>query len=130
MAGTIHVVNIHTDDCSGKDNYFYIGRSKDGNPLGNPFTRNGVKSSLAKLTFKTREEAIAAYKKYFEMAYGQPGYEALTNAFNNIYKHYKNGEDIYLGCFCAPKPCHGQVIAEQLQKKLIRERMAEMKLKH
>ena len=68
MAGTIHVVNIHTDDCSGKDNYFYIGRSKDGNPLGNPFTHNGAKSSLAKLTFKTREEAIAAYKKYFEIS--------------------------------------------------------------
>ena len=65
MAGTIHIVNIHTDDCSEMDNYFYIGRSKNGNPLSNPFTYNGAKSSLAKLTFKTREEAIAAYIKYF-----------------------------------------------------------------
>ena len=63
MAGTIHVVNIHTDDCSGKDNYFYIGRSKDGNPLGNPFTHNGAKSSLAKLTFKTSK--FISFKSYF-----------------------------------------------------------------
>lgn len=43
MAGTIHIVNIHTDDCSEMDNYFYIGRSKNGNPLSNPFTYNGAK---------------------------------------------------------------------------------------
>lgn len=128
MPGKIHVINIHTTDCSSMKNYYYIGRSKQGNPLGNPFTHNGVKSSLVKLTFKTREEAIDAYKKYFEAAYGQPGYEDLTNAFNEIYEHYKKGEDIFLGCFCYPLPCHGNVLAAQLQKKLIREKIAERKL--
>jgi hypothetical protein len=93
----IHVVNINSEDCSDKKNFFYIGRSKDGNPLGNPFTHNGKKSSLAKLSFKTRDEAIDAYKVYFETVYNQPGYERLTRAFNEIYEHYKNGEDIYLG---------------------------------
>jgi hypothetical protein len=124
----IHVVNINSEDCSDKKNFFYIGRSKDGNPLGNPFTHNGKKSSLAKLSFKTRDEAIDAYKVYFETVYNQPGYERLTRAFNEIYEHYKNGEDIYLGCFCKPLRCHGDILAEELQKKLIREQLANKKL--
>lgn len=129
MAGTIHIININIEDCSNKPNYYYCGRSKDGNPLGNPFTYNGVKTSLAKLSFKTREEAIEAYRKYFKAVYGQKGYEALTRKFDEIYKHYKNNEDIYLGCWCAPSPCHTQIIAEELQKKLIREKLGERKSK-
>ena len=127
MPGNIHIVNINTDDCSNMKNYYYCGRSKEGNPLGNPFTYNGKKSSLAKLSFKTREEAINAYRKYFKAAYGKKGFESLTNKFNEIYAHYKNNEDIYLGCWCYPLPCHTQVIAEELQKKLIREKVAEQK---
>ena len=129
MPGTIHVVNINVEDCSNKENYYYIGRSNSGNPLGNPFTFNGQKTSLAKLSFKTREEAIKAYEKYFRAAYGKPGYEKLTRAFDEIYSHYKNGEDIYLGCFCAPLPCHGDVIAKELQKKLIKEKFEERRIK-
>lgn len=128
MSGTIHIINIKTDDCSNKPNYYYCGRSKNGNPLGNPFTHNGVRTSLAKLSFKTREEAIEAYRKYFRSAYGKPGYEDLTNKFNEIYSHYKRNEDVYLGCWCHPLPCHTQIIAEELQKKLIREKIAEAKL--
>jgi len=128
MAGTIHIVNIHTDDYSGYPNYFYIGRSKNGNPLGNPFTHNGKKSSLAKLSFKTREEAIDAYEKYFDATYGKPGYEELTNAFNRIYDKYKRGEDVYLGCFCYPLLCHGNILAKKLQQKLLKEKMAERKM--
>ena len=123
MASTIHIVNLNTDDCSQMKNFYYCGRSKSGNPLGNPFTYNEQKSSLAKLCFKTREEAIEAYRKYFKSAYGKKGYEGLTTKFNEIYEHYRNGEDIFLGCWCHPLPCHTQVIAEELQKKLIREKL-------
>lgn len=125
MASKIHIVNINTEDCSSKPNYYYCGRSKNGNPLGNPFTFNGKRSSLAKLSFKTREQAIDAYRDYFQKAYNNPGFEALTNKFNEIYEHYKNGEDIYLACWCYPLPCHTQVIAEELQKKLLKERLKE-----
>lgn len=128
MEGKIYIVNLNTDDCSNMPNYYYCGRSKEGNPLGNPFSFNGQKSSLAQLSFKTREEAIDAYRKYFKQAYGHPGYEALTEKFDEIYKHYKNNEDIYLGCWCHPKPCHTQVIAAELQKKLIKEKIQEKRL--
>jgi hypothetical protein len=53
--------------------------------------------------------------------------EEFTKAFDEIYEHYKNGEDIYLQCFCKPNACHGDVIADKLQRKLIKEKIGEMK---
>ena len=46
---------------------------------------------------------------------------------DNIYEKYKNGEDIYLQCFCKPLPCHGDYIREVLEKRLIKEKMVERK---
>ena len=121
--GKITVYNTHQEDYTYKPNNFLICRTKDGNPLANPFTYNGVKTRLAKLSFKTREEAIDAYKLYFEKMYGLD--EGLTKAFDTIYEKYKNGEDIYLQCCCKPLPCHGDFLAEELQRKLIKEKMEE-----
>jgi hypothetical protein len=123
MPKNVHIINIKTDDVSGKPNYFYIGRSRNNNPLSNPYTFNGIHRSLAKMSFKTRDEAVNAYKTYFEKCYNKIGFEPLTNAFDKIYEHYKKGEEIYLGCFCAPLRCHGDIIAEELEKKLIKEKM-------
>ena len=121
--GKITVYNTHQEDYTYKPNNFLICRTKEGNPLANPFTYNGVKTRLAKLSFKTREEAIDAYKMYFKKMYGLD--EGLTKAFDTIYEKYKNGEDIYLQCCCKPLPCHGDFIAEELQRKLIKEKMKE-----
>ena len=118
----IFVYNSHTEDHTSKANNFYIGR---GSPLGNPFTHNGVRSIFKTMSFKTREQAIEAYEKYFDEVYGKD--EWFTRAFDEIYEHYKNGEDIYLQCFCKPKACHGDVIADRLQRKLIKEKMEERK---
>lgn len=121
--GKITVYNTHQEDYTYKPNNFLICRTKDGNPLANPFTYNGVKTRLAKLSFKTREEAIDAYKLYFKKMYGLD--EGLTKAFDTIYEKYKNGEDIYLQCCCKPLPCHGDFLAEELQRRLIKEKMEE-----
>lgn len=118
----IYVYNSHNEDFTLKPNNYYIGRPS---VLGNPFTHNGVKTNLAKLAFKTREEAIEAYEKYFDTMYGKD--DEFTKAFDEIYEHYKNGEDIYLQCFCKPLACHGDVLADRLQRKLIKEKMGEMK---
>lgn len=124
----IHIYNIHQEDHSSNEGaVFYCGRSKNGNPLGNPFTHNGIKSDIAKLSFKTREEAIKAFGEYFDISYGKD--EDLTNAFDEIYEHYKNGEEIWLGCFCKPKACHCDIIADRLQRKLIKEKIEEYKKK-
>jgi hypothetical protein len=116
----IYVYNSHNEDFTLKPNNYYIGRPSI---LGNPFTHNGVRTNLAKLSFKTREDAIAAYDKYFDAMYGKD--DEFTKAFDEIYEHYKNGEDIYLQCFCKPLACHGDIIANKLQKKLIQEKLEE-----
>lgn len=116
----IYVYNSHNEDFTLKPNNYYIGRPSI---LGNPFTHNGVRTNLAKLSFKTREDAIAAYDKYFDTMYGKD--DEFTKAFDEIYEHYKNGEDIYLQCFCKPLACHGDIIANKLQKKLIQEKLEE-----
>ena len=118
----IYVYNSHNEDFTLKPNNYYIGRPSI---LGNPFTHNGVKTNRAKLAFKTREEAIEAYEKYFDTMYGKD--DEFTKAFDEIYEHYKNGEDIYLQCFCKPLACHGDIIANKLQKKLIQEKLKERK---
>lgn len=118
----IYVYNSHNEDYTSRPNNFYIGRPSI---LGNPFSHNGVRTNLAKLSFKTREDAIAAYGKYFDTMYGKD--DEFTKAFDEIYEHYKNGEDIYLQCFCKPLPCHGDIIANKLQKKLIQEKLKERK---
>lgn len=123
--GKITVYNTYQEDFTYKPNNFLICRTKFGNPLANPFTYNGVKTRLAKLSFKTREEAIDAYKVYFKRMYGVD--EDLTKAFDEIYEKYKNGEDVYLQCCCKPLPCHGDFLAEELQRKLILEKLAERK---
>ena len=44
-----------------------------------------------------------------------------------IYDEYKNGNDVWLECYCAPKKCYGDIIAEKLQQRLIREKIEIIK---
>ena len=74
----VHIVNIHTTDCSGMKNYYYIGKSKKGNPLSNPFTYDPNHNSAKNLTFKSREKCIEAYRQYFKACYNKTGQESLT----------------------------------------------------
>ena len=66
--GKIIIYNTKTEDFTSHPNNVYIGRPSI---LSNPYTHDGKRSSLAKLTFKTREEAIEAYKLYFDAMYEQ-----------------------------------------------------------
>lgn len=118
----IIVYNTNIEDYTNKKNNFYIGRPSI---LGNPFTHDGKRSNLAKLSFRTREEALEAYKMYFyEMMEGDDDFK---NAFNEIYEAYKSGEDVYLQCFCKPLKCHGDFLKEEMQKRLVKEKIEERK---
>ena len=76
------VVNIRNEPCE-----VYVGR---GEPLGNPFSspRDG-----------TREECIAMFRQYAE---ARPELMKLIRACRGK----------VIGCYCKPKACHGDVIAE------------------
>ena len=95
--------------------------------LGNPYSHLPEDKCLAIYRCKTRDEAIDAYSRYFDVMYGSN--IKFTNAIDEIYDKYKRGEDIFLGCFCPlSMRCHGDIIIEKLQKKLIKEKIKERKI--
>jgi hypothetical protein len=79
----------------------YIGRpSKWGNPFSHKKT-----STLAKHSCSTRQESIQKYKEYLTIGEGRHLLADLHELDGKI-----------LGCFCKPKPCHGDVLLQLLQE--------------
>jgi len=89
------VVNIYKERFD-----VYIGRGGRGEDgyFGNPFRmENGT----------TREDAIQKFQKYFSERIEK------DSEFRRRVLELKGKK---LGCFCKPKACHGDVIAEWLNK--------------
>jgi len=107
----IMVVNKH-HGASNTD--FYIGR---GSPLGNPFTSIKDRETKAEFVVDSREESIARYKDWL-LDKVEKKDTIVCNELNNIYLRAKKEEGVNLVCFCAPKPCHGDVIKELIESKL------------
>lgn len=120
----IHVYNLNTEDFSKYKNNYNIGRP---NILSNPYTYLDLEKTKATFQCKTREEAIDLYSNYFDVMYS--GNIEFQKVIDEIYEKYKNGEEIYLGCWCSPKPCHGDIIKKKLEERLIRERFKGCKIK-
>lgn len=111
----IIVYNMHQEEHEGP-NSFNISRDSI---LGNPFTH--LKGNTrAKKVVKTREDAIRLYSQYFDEVYEND--ENFKLCIDYIYEKFKNGEDVYLGCYCAPQPCHGDVIKRKLESRLMKEK--------
>lgn len=117
----IIVYNRTKEDYSNHPNNFAIYRG--GSVLGNPYTDKPLSGTMAIFQAKTREEAIEKYKDYFDVQYGHN--IEFTKAIDEIYEKYKNGETVYLECYCHPLPCHGDVIVKKLQQRLLREKISE-----
>lgn len=79
----------------------YVGRPSK---WGNPFSHL-KKGTLAKYVVNTREESIAAYKKWITEGEGQYLLKDLHELKGKV-----------LGCWCKPKSCHGDVLAELVEK--------------
>lgn len=104
------------------DNNYPIYR---GSILGNPYTDIKDRKTKALYVVANRDEAIARYADYFDRKYkGDVAFKAIVD---EIYEKYKNGEDVYLECYCKPLPCHGDIIAEKLQKRLVKEKIKAWK---
>lgn len=92
---TTTVVNIRTHTCD-----VYIGRDGHGHDgyFGNPYSvsRDGG-----------RDQVIEKYREYFLKRL------RIDPEFARRVEELRGKR---LGCFCAPKPCHGDVIAEYLEK--------------
>jgi len=109
----------HTD--KGLSNY----PAYRGSILGNPYTHIKDKQTKALFIVKTRDEAIDRYEAYFDRMY--KGNAPFKYIIDEIYEKYKNGEDVYLECYCKPERCHCDVIKEKLEKRLMKERIKEAK---
>lgn len=72
----------------------YIGR---GSKWGNPFSHMPNTKAIYKVS--TREESIEKYKEWI-----------LTQPQLLADLHELKGKT--LGCFCKPKPCHGDILAK------------------
>lgn len=93
----INVCNKHHGVIKNSD---YIGR---GSPLGNPF----------KLTpNEPRGSTLVRYKAYLDQKI-LAGDSKITSELNRLYNKGKR-EPLNLVCFCAPKPCHGDIIKATL----------------
>jgi len=77
----------------------YIGR---GSKWGNPFTHK--KGTTAEYIVESREEAVEKFREWILQQ------EDLMNSLEEL-----KGKT--LGCFCKPKSCHGDVLAELVNKR-------------
>lgn len=124
----IIVYNRTKEDHSDNPNNYPIYRGKS--VLGNPFTHKQLSKTLAIYQVRSREEAIARYDSYFDLQYkNNTEFKAVID---EIYKKYKRGEDVYLECYCGKgengvKNCHGEVIEEKIKKRLLKEKMKDIK---
>jgi len=82
----------------------YIGR---GSIFGNPYTHLPIEKTKAGVQVKNRNEAIEKYREYF-----YDKIELEPEFLDEVLRL----KDKVLGCYCAPKACHGNVIAEFLDK--------------
>ena len=116
----IIVYNRTKENHGGPNNYPIFRPSV----LGNPFTHIKERNTKAMYVVGSRDEAIDRYSEYFDIMYGAN--RAFTKVIDEIYEKYKNGEDVYLECYCHPQRCHGDVIVEKLRKRLIKEKMEKL----
>lgn len=84
--------------CKKSDYDLYIGRPAK---WGNPFTHIKDDKTLAKYIVETREDAIEAYSQWITKGEGMYLLNDLHELKNKV-----------LGCWCYPKPCHGDVLIE------------------
>jgi hypothetical protein len=76
----------------------YIGR---GSVLGNPYTSIQDKKTKAEFVVESREKSIEMFSEYLwkKVKDGTITLEYLASLDGKV-----------LGCFCKPKPCHGDII--------------------
>lgn len=116
MAGTITVVNLRelrrNPPVSPQGTSIYVGRGRAPAGMENARLGNGVR-----VTADTpREGAVAAFERHFRtMVHSYPeSHEAQAVA--RLTARHRAGEHLVLVCWCAPLPCHANVIAQVIRE--------------
>lgn len=90
-------------NCKEDDYDIYIGRPSK---WANPFTHK--QGTTAKYIVSSREEAIECYREYITSGEGKH----LLNDLDEL-------KGKVMGCWCKPKSCHGDILADLIYKKSI-----------
>ncbi len=83
---------------------FYVGRPT---PLGNPFRLSKEED---------RGKVVDQYATWLDHQVRR-GNPEVVRALEELYRALKLRGNITLLCFCAPRRCHGEIIAEHLRRK-------------
>ena len=100
----IHVLNKYTLTLEQQVLGVDIGR---GSLFGNPF-------KMENKSDEERNRVCHEYEMYLFKAMGTPDCE-LMQALDILYKKWRRDGYLYLVCYCAPKDCHGDIIARYLK---------------
>jgi hypothetical protein len=95
--------NIRVVKANAHKDAIYCGR---GSPLGNPFPMHGDESK--------RDEVCDQHQEYFEEALAEGNDQIEFGLMQCVKYAFENGY-VKLGCYCAPRRCHCDVIAQHLE---------------
>jgi len=76
-------------------------------PLGNPYRL---------IKEEEREQVVTRYATWLEREVRR-GNPEVIRALEELYRSLKRRGEVMLICFCAPRRCHGEVIAEHLKRR-------------
>lgn len=93
----------------------YIGRPS---PLGNPFSHK--QGTRAEFVVPTVEEAIGCYASWLDSQIEEDN-QAVINELNRLMAIAIRTGKLSLRCWCAPGPCHGDVIKMVLMEALVEQ---------
>ncbi len=93
-AGHTIVINLRDPVATALDRAGYVTRIDRNTPWGNPFVLNDD---------GTRDQVIASYRDHY-----LPNKPSLLNRIGELHGRA-------LGCWCAPLPCHGDVLKEAVE---------------
>lgn len=99
---TIKVINRRTATKEEKANAHYVGRPT---PLGNPWTLPKGEEPGATLT---------KYKAWLNLQWKTQNPKVIY-ALKLLATIYRNEGELTLMCWCAPNPCHADIVAEAVQ---------------
>ncbi len=105
-----HTVVINITDGRSHPDYVYIGRPSI---WGNPFLKDGVWSKFEKDCERVKDPV-----KAYEMWLVGTGYQDKWQDQRKIVlSRLKELRGQVLGCFCKPRPCHGDVLATMVDNR-------------
>lgn len=99
MSDCATVVNIKKTDVP----YVYIGRTEGHEHFGNPFSH--LQRSAATVRVRTLGQSVEEFRLWLKGK--RPEVEPYRRIWVLRNMHLLRNQ--HLGCFCAPKPCHGDL---------------------